>query len=45
MFAEIADDPANDMALFHAGNPVLSQVDGLWVIRLTIHIMHVCERR
>jgi hypothetical protein len=45
MFAEIADDPANDMDLFHAGKPVLSPVDGLWVIRLTIQIMRVCERR
>jgi hypothetical protein len=33
MFAEIAGDPANDMALFHAGNPILSPVDGMWVIR------------
>ena len=36
VFAEIAGDPANDMALFHAGNPILSPVDGMWVIRLTI---------
>ena len=36
MFAEIASDPAKGMALFHAGNPILSPVDGLWVIRLII---------
>ena len=36
MFAEIAGDPANDMALFHAGNPIRSPVDGMWAIRLII---------
>ena len=36
VFAEIAGDPANDMALFHAGNPVLSPVDSVRVIRLSI---------
>jgi len=36
MFAEIAGDPANDMALFRAGNPIRSPVDGTWVIRSII---------
>ena len=45
MFAEIAGDPANDTALFHAGNPILSPVDGLWVIRLIIQNPYIFYAR